>query len=228
MKPIIAIIFFTFLSFSLQAETAKLSARGEARLSAPPDQMTITIGTVTENKVVQEALSQNSAAVNKIMDAVKSLNLKNVHIETSMFRIDPIWQTKPVNPTPDWKPMVISFRVTNLLDIRTSDLTAAGTVIDAAINAGANKVDALAFNLKDPEALRSKAIAMATAQAMEQAKVAANAANVTLGQVLNLTIDNAGIRPPLALRAMEASTPIEAGEIQVSATVNMDFEIRSH
>lgn len=228
MRLIIAMIVFTCLSSSLAAEVAKLSARGEARISAAPDQMTMTVGVITENKAVQQALTQNSAAINDTIKAVKSLSLNNIKIQTSTFRIDPVWQPKPSNPTPDWRPTIISFRVTNLLEINTGDLQASGSLIDAVVNAGANNVSSLSFGLKEPEAIRLKAIDEATSKAIDQAKVAAKAAGITLGPVLNLTIDNAGIRPPIAFRAMEAATPIEAGEIEISATVNVEFEIQPH
>jgi len=228
MRLIIAILAFTCLSSSLTAEVGRLSARGEARLFAAPDQMKMSVGVVTESKAVQQALTQNSTAINDIMEVVRSLDLKDLQLQTSTFRIDPVWQTKPQNPTPDWRPTVISFRVTHLLEISTSDLSASGKLIDAVVNAGANDVSSLSFELKDPESVRSKAIALATSKAIDQAKVAAKAANITLGPVLSLNIDNAGISPPVLLRAMEAATAVTAGEIEISATVNVELEIQPH
>jgi len=133
-----------------------------------------------------------------------------------------------LNPTPDWKPTVIAFRVTNTLEVQTDNLLIAGQLIDVVVSAGANQVDSLIFGLKDREAFRYKAIAEATVQAMSIAKTTANAANVTLGNVLNITVDNARVQPPIAFRAMKAATPITAGDVEVTAVVNMDYEIRAH
>ena len=228
MKSLITLIMITLMSSQLYAETSQLSVQGKARISVPADQMTMTIGVVAEHKTANQALSQNSTDMKAVMKAIQSLDLKETTIETASFHIDPVWQPKPLNPTPDWKPTVIAFRVTNTLEVQTDNLLIAGQLIDVVVSAGANQVDSLIFGLKDQEAVRHKAIAEATAQAMSIAKTTANAANVTLGNVLNITVDNAKMQPPIAFRAMKAATPITAGDIDVTAVVNMDYAIRAH
>jgi len=228
MKIFTTLITIVLISSSLVADTPQLSVRGEARLSVPADQIILVLGVVTENRMAKEALSKNNANMQAVLKALKGLGLKESDIQTSSFRIDPIWQTKPVSPTPDWTPTIIAFKVTNTIEVRSDQLSLAGKLIDTAIEAGANKVTTLTFGLKNPQSHRDEAIAKATAKAISDAQTIAKAANVTLGEVLNITLDNASLRPPIAFRAMQASVPIEAGDVEVTAMVNMEYEIQSH
>jgi len=228
MKTFLTLIMMTLVTTPLLAETPQLSVQGEARLSVPADQMIMTIGVITENKMANVALSQNNATIDKVLNAIKTLNLTDSKIETATFRIDPVWQPTPMSPTPDWTPSIIAFRVTNTLTVQTNDLLMAGNLIDATIGAGANKIGSLVFGLKDPNAARSKAIAEATAQAISHAKTVASASNVTLSQVMSISVDRAGIRPPIAFRAIQAETSVEAGDVDVTAAVTIDYAIESH
>lgn len=204
-----------------------LKARGSANLKVPADRLTLTIGVITEHQRASEALQKNSDSMNKIMEALKSTGLSQSQMQTSSFRIDPIWQTEPANPTPNWKPEIIAFKVTHNLDIETVAIRKAGGLIDAAFEAGASRAASLTFDLKDSARYRRQAITEATENAIKDAKAAANAAQVVLGDVIAITLDDTFSDTPRPFMAMRANTPIEPGDIDITAGVTVEYEIHN-
>ncbi|NGX57930.1 MAG: 26 kDa periplasmic immunogenic protein [Chlamydiae bacterium] len=211
-------------------DVPQLSVRGEARIRRPADQLTLNLGVLTEDKTAEKALSENNTAMQSVMDALKNAGLSPSEYQTATFNIRPILTPRPQNPPPEWYPTVIGFRVTNNLTVRTEKLNLAGSLIDAAIKAGANTVDSVSFSLKDYPTHRADAITQATSQAIADAETLAEAANIQLDKVLNISLDDAVIRPKsyMAFRTMDVSASIEPGDVDVTATVTIDYQIRSH
>jgi uncharacterized protein YggE len=105
-------------------------------------------------------------------------------------------------------------------------------VIDAGLQAGANRVDGVDFGLQDEGPARSRALSQAVAEARQKAQAIAGALQVHLGEVLAAEEGSGGeVVPRFAPRggtaAMSASssTPISAGQITTSATVTVRYRI---
>jgi len=107
-----------------------------------------------------------------------------------------------------------------------------GALIDAAIGAGANRIDSVSFTLRDQSAPRNEAIAKAAADAVSQARALAAALGVKLKRVLRASTTS----EPRPIRFMSMNvarmaaapsepTPISAGQITVPATVSLSYEI---
>ena len=117
------------------------------------------------------------------------------------------------------------------MTVHTGALDLAGALIDAAIAAGANRVNSLNFSVKDDTKARGEAIAIATRDARAQAEALASALDVKLGKVLKATTISEQRPVPIWMnRAMAMSanvaTPVEPGEVTVPATVSLTFEIQ--
>jgi uncharacterized protein len=118
--------------------------------------------------------------------------------------------------------------------VESRDLTIVGDLIDAAITAGANRTDMLAFNLENRAPHLREALKEAGAEARAQAESIAEALGVKLGEVLDAS--TTGVPRPMPmykterLMAMSAqdsmSTPVEPGEVEVSATLTVVYRIQ--
>ncbi|KHM52828.1 hypothetical protein NZ47_02590, partial [Anaerovibrio lipolyticus] len=109
----------------------------------------------------------------------------------------------------------------------------AGNVIEAALNNGANRIDSLSFDVKEPESLRRAALKDAVRDARNKADILAGALGVRITGI-KLVTENVGsvtsrdntrlgknAMDMVAISAMVA--PLEAGTIDVSATVHVDY-----
>jgi uncharacterized protein YggE len=109
------------------------------------------------------------------------------------------------------------------------DIERVGQAIDAALTSGATNVDRMAFRVADPSAAEREAREAAIADAHAKAETFARAAGVTIGGVAAIIESGApvpypiGISERMAFAAKDASTPIEAGENEVTATVTVAY-----
>ena len=108
------------------------------------------------------------------------------------------------------------------------DLDKLGTVLEAALEDGANRLGGLNFGLRDPEPLMDAARAAAVADAMRRARVFAQAAGLTLGPVLRMHESGGVMVPdmPMLEMARASDVPIATGETALTARVTMVFALQ--
>jgi uncharacterized protein len=230
-------VFFLILSFicPLTAETtkeiSKLIVRGEATIFKPADQLHLSLGVITREQNAEQALKSNNEKMQSVLAALKKIGLEEAEYQTGRFSIEPIYSPPPKNPPNDWKSVITGYEVTNKIAIKTLKLNSAGSIIDTASGAGANSVDTISFGLKDPQTYRAEAILAAEKQAMDDALILAKAANVDLVRFVEISLDNTFPSPRAVSKfmAMEnAATSIQPGDVEVKASVNLIYEIKSH
>ncbi|HXD90558.1 MAG TPA: SIMPL domain-containing protein, partial [Candidatus Binataceae bacterium] len=147
-------------------------------------------------------------------------------ITTGGYSLNPEYDQRATSETPK----IVGYTAQNSVTVHTGALDLAGTLIDAAIAAGANRVNSLNFSVKDDTKARGEAIAIATRDARAQAEALAAALDVKLGKVLKATTISEQRPVPIRMnRAMSMSaavaTPVEPGDVTVPATVSLIFEI---
>jgi uncharacterized protein YggE len=121
------------------------------------------------------------------------------------------------------------FDTNNTVEVTVDDLPLLPKLLDAATGSGANSIGGIAFTVKDNTALQQQALA----EASEKAKAAGEAIAKALGlKVVGVASAESGfssgpVRPmPMAMMAKSfTATPIEAGSIEVSASVTVTLEV---
>ena len=220
-----------FLNGEMLSKVSTLSVRGNAEMFKPADLLSMTVGVVTQGDNAESSLKENSLTMQDIMDNLESLGLSENEVSTGQFSIRPIYSERPHSPPPNWQPQIIGYEVTNSLNIKTDKIKLAGAIIDSATNAGANTIDHMHFGLKDPRMYREEAIAAASTYAIADAVALSKAAKVNLRRVHSVSLDDARMisavaRVPYLAKGIEMETiPIEPGDVQVSASVTIVYEI---
>ncbi len=210
----------------LFAETPKLNVRGEAYLKKPADQAVISIGVVTEALNAHDAVEANNKKMNSLIGTLKGFGLEKPDYETGQFQVTPQYTQRPKQAPEEWKPKIIGYQVVNSLKVKTTMLEQLGDILDAAIAAGANSIGDIQFTLKDPREHRKEAIIRATQNAMQDAKTLAEAAGVKLNRIFLISLDQTEIRPFFKAAAlMGEAVPIEGGDVDVNATINLTYEL---
>jgi uncharacterized protein YggE len=203
-----------------------ISVSGTGQASGAPDLALLDLGVSTEGKTVKEARDSAATAMNAVSDAVKSDGVADKDVQTRQFSIEPEYQY------PDGRQELIGFRVTNIVEVKVRDLDRVGEVIDDVAAAGGDvvQVQGLSFTIEKPEDLRAQARQDAMADARARAEGLAELAGVKLGKPISVT--ETATTPPSpfleaapAARGAEEATPIEAGELEVSVTVDVLFAI---
>ena len=207
-----------------QAQGISVSGTGDA--SGAPDLALLDLGVSAEGKTVKEARDTAATAMNDVSGAIKGDGVADKDVQTRQFSIEPEYQY------PDGKQELIGFRVTNIVEVKVRDLDRVGQVIDDVAKAGGDvvQVQSLSFTIEKPEDLRAQAREEAMADAQARAEGLAELAGVKLGKPISVT-ESAGV-PPTAFREAAptsqgagGATPIQAGELEVSVTVDVLFAI---
>ena len=129
------------------------------------------------------------------------------------------------------------YRVTNTLTVTLHDVNKTGDVIDVAVANGVNQADSIQFMLSDEQSqvLRTRALQNAVTRARADADTVAAAMGTNITGVKNADITG-GYYPVLyqnyqyetnaVAKAVATPTPIQPGDITVSATVMITYGIQ--
>lgn len=201
-------------------------ASGEATVTAKPDRAQISIGVVNEASTAQAASSQNAAQTAQLIESVKRGLGSRGDIKTTNYSISPAYQYVDGKP-----PKLTGYKAENTVLVTIDDLSLVGQIIDNSTNAGANAINGISFSLRNDEAVRSQALAEAAVAARASAEAIARALKLQVIGVLQAESAEApAIRPrPQAFmtqRLAQASTPIEAGTLDVHASVVVTLAVR--
>jgi uncharacterized protein YggE len=197
------------------------SAQGEAR--ATPDRATVTIGVQTRAVTAADASAQNSRKQRAVIDAIKAKGIPASQIVTSSFNVIP--ETR-YDREGQAAPRTTSYLVSNVVTVDVRRIDQVGPVIDAALAAGANQINSLAFSISAADSVRRVALTDAVTKARLDAEAIARAAGGTLGPLLDVTATDMysppSPRPMFAVAKTAdaaAAVPVEAGEDTVRASV---------
>lgn len=236
MKQVILSTILSFSLFSMASIHGKepspptIEVVGQAVITKPADQVSLSIGVVTEEKTADTAMQKNKERMQSILSALRTFGLTEENFETGNFSITPIHSTPPKNPPINWTPSITGYQVNNALIVKSDQVDKAGDLIDSVNQAGANRIQSIRFELQDPSQYRSEVITLATKNAKKDAETLAKASSVGLGQLRSLKLNQAPPAPIYKNAMMLTSrnfegTPIESGEIEVRASVTALYTI---
>lgn len=212
-----------------------ISATGSAIEARSPDQAEVIVGVQATGKTSEEAQDTLNRQMERVVAAVKATKLAGLVTQTQGLGLYPEYEQERGNAR-NSPPKIVGYRASNSLLARTSDVAKVGKVIDAAVAAGANQIMGISFTLKNDAEAKRDAIRKATTEAKAKAQAMADALGVSLGKVMQATTGGVQARPyrynmPQGMMergvasSMDAGAPVEAGEVNVSADVTVEFAI---
>ena len=199
---------------------------GYGTAEAPPDEMTISLGSHTSAPTAEAALVANASKAQAIVDVLGAAGVPKAQIQTSNLSVAPNYNQKGE---------IAGYQVDNDLTVTllgSAQLSKAGLVIDSAGRAAGNsfRVDGISFSLSNTSAVMAAARRQAVRQAMAQAAAMASAAGRTLGLLCSLQDKSQSSTPPpvhmLPAGAPSSITPVQTGSEQVSADVEAVFVLQ--
>lgn len=193
-------------------------------VSVEPDVAHIATGVLSEAETAREALQRNSAAMKKVVDGLKGAGIDPKDVQTSRFGIDPRYD----QPKDGRTARITGYRVVNQVRITARDISKLGELLDLVVTLGANQAGGISFDVSNAETLKDEARRQAIANALRRAKLFAEAAGATVGDVLTIAEDASMASPPIySGRAMAAeSVPIERGSQTLEVRVQVTWALR--
>lgn len=206
---------------------------GVGRERGTPDTAEMRIAVEQTGKTAKAASDAAAQASAKVLEALRREVGPDGRVETASFHLTPVYRNDPQRPARDQGPEITGYTATNQVAVRTKRLDAIGTMIDAAIAAGAARIDALSFSVADPAPLQDRALRAAGADAAAQAAAIAASLHVTLRGVVEASTESMehpmpqafGVGKMMRAEASIAPTPIEPGEVTAEARLRVTYGI---
>lgn len=204
-----------------------INVTGDGTVTAAPDIAYITLGVITEDKDAGTAQKDNASAMSKVVTVLKASGIKSEDIKTTNFSIYPKYDYNKANGVSN----IIGYTCSNNVQVTIRDITKVGPIIDAASDSGVNMTSNISFGLSNPEKYYNDALKKAVQTAKGKAETMASIYGVTLKTPVTIT-ENGGYNPVYPIYAMKAdsaagaapSTPVEAGTMDIKASVSMVYE----
>lgn len=222
-------------TYASEGEKSKnvITVSGEAKIKVKPDIAYVTVGVETNAKTAEEAKNLNAKSMNKIIDALKKMKIDSKDMKTSDFSIYPKYQWIEQKMYTSKKQQLTGYEVNNNLDIKVRDIKKVSEVIDTVTKSGANKINGVRFGLVDQTKIYNEALGQALLRAKSKAEALASVISVNLNKPSKINEQSSGgyierysnMNVKLA-GSMDSgnSTPIESGELEISARVSVEYE----
>jgi uncharacterized protein YggE len=201
---------------------------GEGRVQVKPDIARVTAGVQVTGKDVKTTTAEAEARMRAVLADLAKAGIAEKDVQTSQF------QLAAERPWVNGRQGAIQgYTATNMVRITVRKLDQLSTILSRITAVGGNSVDGVAFEREDPAPAQREALAKAVVAAREKAEALAKAAGVALGDVLAIDEGGGGRPMPMPMMAMamrgkaaDEGAPVEAGELEVAATVEVVFGIR--
>ena len=232
-KTLLTLAFAALLLTPVTADDLPrtISVRGQGKAGMPPDMATIRTGVVTQAATAKEALAANNRVMEKVMQVLKERNIASKDIQTSGFNVYPEYDRQPTPRGGGRRTnQIIGYRVANNVAVKVRNLSRLGETLDALVQAGSNQISGVNFGIANPQAITNEARKSAIDDARGRAELYAQATGVKIGKVIS--ISEQSIQPPrpmfqgrMAMAEMADSVPIATGEQEVTARINVMYEL---
>ena len=235
-------ILFVILAIALVAVTGciqvpqnpkednTINVQGTSELTVKPDKAEVWVGISILNSTAAEAQNQANIVINNIIAGLKNKGFSEADIQTDQLSL---YEERTWNNNGESK--VVGWRATQTLKVKTTNLTKVGTIVDVAVNNGANQIQNIQFGLSDAKEkeYKKQALTEATTNAREKAETIAESLGVKLGTVKTVSESNYYSYPYVysmknaaagADSISEASSVLPS-DVSVTANINIVYTV---
>lgn len=205
-----------------------LRVTGRAQRSLEVDRAIVRFSVETEATDAATATRSNAEIMRRSLEVLRAQLSDDDRVSTGDLRLSPIYgESERGVRTRE----IVGYRMTHDLTVTLADLAQAGTVVDLAVGAGANRLHSISFVASNPDAARLDAIREATERAEAEAQALAAALGLQLGAPAEVTVSPAasGATPVYRAMALEvaSTTPVEPGTYDLEVTVGIVYHLVS-
>ncbi len=201
-----------------------VTVQGEGTVKVSPDIAYISIGVETNHKDSKIAQKENSGRMNAVMSELKRLGLKDDDIKTMNYSISPDYRWE------NDKNVLNGYRVSNIAQVTIRNIEDCGKILDAVAQKDANCVYGVQFSVSDTEKAYKDALLVALKNAKEKAEFMTGYFGFEHIYPISIVENSIGgyhLQKYNSVSAMDtvASTPINPGQMEISASITVEFDM---
>ena len=213
---------------------ATVTVSGEGTAAAAPDRAVVRFGVVTRAPTAEAARRGNATSARDAMNAVRALDVSEQQLRMESLRLQPRYEYNDEENRRELR----GYTATRHVVAEVDSLNVLPQLVADVVAEGANRLDAIDYQLRDRAALRNEALRSAARAAREKAQLLSESLGAVLGPVRTITEQNFNVARPtprmarMQTAAKTSSAQAEpeayaAGEIEVSAQVKVVFGLRT-
>lgn len=218
-----------------------IQAQGNYQATVTPDLARVWVGVSVKKPTAKEAQEEENKIIQKIISGLASQGIPSTEIETESISLYQetcpyLYDSYDSYIPPEKKCNSSGYRATQNLKIKTKDFSKIGTIVDIAVNNGANQINNVEFYLSSAKEneYKQNAISEATKNARQKAEAMASGSSARLGRVKSISENqyyatpySYGMKNNIAGDAaiQEAATILPQG-VAISANVNIIYELK--
>jgi len=212
---------------SQNVRTLSVSGSGDAFLA--PDIAYIYIGVHTEELTAAEAVAENTTQTQTVIEAITDFGIDAKDVRTTNFSIWPMDKYDPLSGAPTGEKAYV---VDNTVYVTVRELDKLGDLLDTVVQAGANTVNSVQFDVAEKDEALKQARVDAVKNAETQAQELADATGLSLGEIQSISfVDNQypvfdGKGGGGGVASEAAAVPIQPGQLTFTVTVNVTYELK--
>jgi hypothetical protein len=202
-----------------------LQIEAEGTVEAKPDMMMVEASVVTTGSTAAEALDLNTELAGRLIEAVRKSGIRIKELQTSRLSVRARFADDRRRDD-NRPPTILGYVAENALSVELADVAQAGHLVSLMFEAGANEIRGPWFQLRDPVPVQREAVRVAIRNATAEAENYAQALGMKVSRVLRvferefrdeesdaIIVTGSRVRP----------TPIEPGEVEITATIHIEF-----
>lgn len=209
------------------ADGATLTVTGSASVSLKADYAQVTVGVRTVAKTIDEATTENAAAIRSVIAALTEAGVAEADIATSNYSVSAEYDYGSFSG----EQKLTGYSISNQLTVILRDMEHIGATLDKATAAGANSIYSIEFLSTAAAQAQDEATVYAVQDAIRKASLLAAAAGLEVGSVISISESTSGWYTTArtydsAASAKLTSNVILPDETSVSASVTVVFELK--
>jgi len=217
----------------------QVSVAGSAEVKVAPDEVRLRVAVETRAETLDPARIENDQKIAAALAFLKQNGISDKDMKTDFINIQPDYNYSSSRVKP------VAYIVRKSIEVRLSKVSEFQSVLTGLLTNGVNVVDGVDFRTTELRKYRDQARAMAIRAAKEKAKALVSELDAKLGKPINVSayehsgwggwyqngfngyaqMQNAQVSVNGAAASDEGSDAFAAGQISVSATVNVSFLI---
>lgn len=221
----------TFLSTAYN--TNSISVNSSEKVTVVPDIAQVEYSVRTQASDAASCQQKNTESVSQVIGLLKSLNVDEASIQTSDYYMNPVYNYSGNTP------QVTGYEAITTLTVSDLPIDGLDEILSQSVSEGINTIRSITYQASKYDESYQQALTAAVASARQKAQALADAAGCQVGSVINIKetseysqerySDSAltgryAAKQEMSL-AMEDGTGIMPGEIQVEASIVVEYQI---
>jgi len=227
---LLAVCFSGLAASGLTAEppgtAPTIAVEAEGKVTAVPDLALLTLEVETKASSAEAAAQENSRRADGLLKALKQ-GFPEDQVKTLGYRLSPVYAAKDKSSPPEIK----GYQAVHRFQVKVKGPARLGAIIDLALKNGASGVSGPVWAHSRLEELQREAAVAALERARRLAEALAQAQGLTIKGVEKISTGlqyhpYRGAGEAMRMSAAAPPTPIEVGEEEIKASVQVVFQVK--